>query len=458
MVEHRGTVVLIDDEEDVLHAGKQTLELEGIGVRVFRDAESALDILAPDWCGIVLTDVKMPGMDGMELLRQVRAIDPELPVILITGHGDVAMALQAIRAGAYDFIEKPAAPEQLIDVVQRALEKRDLVLENRALRRELESLSGMDSRMVGRSDGIEKVRRTIANIADTGIDVLIEGETGTGKELVARCLHDFSNRRGKRFVALNCGALPETIVESELFGHEAGAFTGAVKRRIGKLEFANGGTVFLDEIESMPIGLQVKLLRVLQERTIERLGGNESIPIDVRVVAATKLDLVAEAEAGRFRKDLFYRLNVARIAIPPLRERKSDILLLFHHFLHKACLRFDRDVPDLPESHEANLMARSWPGNVRELGNAAERYALGLSDMQTPGVDGGPVDDGDASMSLEAQLDAFERQVVAAALRKTDGRVGQAAEALGIQRKTLYLRMRKFGLDRKDFAGGGAED
>lgn len=458
MVEHRGTVVLIDDEEDVLHAGKQTLELEGIGVRVFRDAESALDILAPDWCGIVLTDVKMPGMDGMELLRQVRAVDPELPVILITGHGDVAMALQAIRAGAYDFIEKPAAPEQLIDVVQRALEKRDLVLENRALRRELESLSGMDSRMVGRSDGIEKVRRTIANIADTGIDVLIEGETGTGKELVARCLHDFSNRRGKRFVALNCGALPETIVESELFGHEAGAFTGAVKRRIGKLEFANGGTVFLDEIESMPIGLQVKLLRVLQERTIERLGGNESIPIDVRVVAATKLDLVAEAEAGRFRKDLFYRLNVARIAIPPLRERKSDILLLFHHFLHKACQRFDRAVPDLPESHEANLMARSWPGNVRELGNAAERYALGLSDMQTQGVDGGPVDDGEASMSLEAQLDAFERQVVAAALRKTDGRVGQAAEALGIQRKTLYLRMRKFGLDRKDFAGGGGED
>ncbi len=457
MVDQRGSVVLIDDEEDVLHAGKQTLELEGIDVRAFRDAESALSLLAPGWCGIVLSDVKMPGMNGMELLRLVRAVDPELPVILITGHGDVAMALKAIRDGAYDFIEKPAAPEQLIDVVQRALEKRNLVLENRALRHELESLSGMDSRIVGRSEGIEKVRHTIANIADTGIDVLIEGETGTGKELVARCLHDFSARRGKRFVALNCGALPESIIESELFGHEPGAFTGAVKRRVGKLEFADGGTVFLDEIESMPVGLQVKLLRVLQERTIERLGGNETIPIAVRVVAATKLDLMAEAEAGRFRKDLFYRLNVARIAIPPLRERKSDVPLLFHHFLHKACQRFRRDMPELPDSHKANLMARSWPGNVRELGNAAERYALGLSDMQAQEPVGRTATEGDAPTSLEVQLDAFERQIIAAALRKTGGRVGQAAEALGILRKTLYLRMRKFGLDRKDFASDASD-
>lgn len=456
MVEQRGSVVLIDDEEDVLHSGTQTLELEGIGVHAFRAAESALEILTPGWCGIVLTDVKMPGMDGMELLRQVRAVDPELPVILITGHGDVAMALQAIRDGAYDFIEKPAAPEQLIDVVQRALEKRRLVLENRALRRELESLSGMDSRIVGRSEGIERVRRTIANIADTGVDILIEGETGTGKELVARCLHDFSDRRDKRFVALNCGALPESIIESELFGHETGAFTGAVKRRIGKLEFAHEGTVFLDEIESMPISLQVKLLRVLQERTIERLGGNESVPIDVRVVAATKLDLMAEAEAGRFREDLYYRLNVARIAIPPLRERRSDVPLLFHHFLGKACRRFNRDVPEVPEIHMANLMARSWPGNVRELGNAAERYALALSDLQAQDTLDSTAAGNKAPMSLEAQLDAFERQIVASALHKTGGRVGQAAETLGIQRKTLYLRMRKFGFDRKDFVGDGA--
>ena len=457
MVKQRGSVVLIDDEEDVLHSGTQTLELEGIGVRAFRDAESALDLLTPSWCGIVLSDVKMPGMDGMELLRQVRAVDPELPVILITGHGDVAMALQAIRDGAYDFIEKPAAPEQLIDVVQRALEKRRLVLENRALRHELETLSGMDSRIVGRSEGIEKVRRTIADIADTGVDVLIEGETGTGKELVARCLHDCSNRRGKRFVALNCGALPETIIESELFGHEAGAFTGAVKRRIGKLEFADGGTVFLDEIESMPLGLQVKLLRVLQERTIERLGGNETIPIDVRVVAATKRDLVAEAKAGRFREDLYYRLNVARVAIPPLRERTADVPLLFHHFLGKACQRFNRDIPQVREAHMANLMTRSWPGNVRELGNAAERYALGLSDMQARDSHGDPATGNGAPMTLEEQLDDFERQVIVAALRKTGGRVGVAAEALGIQRKTLYLRMRKFGLDRKDYAADSIE-
>ncbi len=452
MVDKRGTVALIDDEEDVLYSGRQTLELEGISVQAFREAEQALEILTPAWRGVVLSDVKMPGMDGMELLRRARDIDPELPVILITGHGDVPMALRAVRDGAYDFIEKPAPPEQLIDIVERALEKRNLVLENRALRDALDSPSEMDRRLVGRSEEIEKVRRTIANIADTGIDVLIEGETGTGKELVARCLHDFSSRSKRQFVALNCGALPEHIIESELFGHEAGAFTGAVKRRIGKLEFGNGGTVFLDEIESMPLGLQVKLLRVLQERTIERLGGNGTIPIDVRVIAATKLDLLAEAEAGRFRKDLYYRLNVARIVIPPLRERTSDVLLLFHHFLRKACLRFNREVPDLPASHRSNLLARTWPGNVRELANAAERYALGLSDMQSCGTGGEVSGKSDPAISLDVHLETFERQVIVAALRRNRGRICQTAESLGIPRKRLYLRMRRLGIRKDEFA------
>ena len=280
--------------------------------------------------------------------------------------------------------------------------------------------------------------------------MLIEGETGTGKELVARCLHDFSDRRGKKFVALNCGALPETIIESELFGHEAGAFTGAVKRRVGKLEFAHGGTLFLDEIESMPVSLQVKLLRVLQERTIERLGGNETIPVDVRVVAAAKVDLLTEAEAGRFRKDLYYRLNVAKIPIPTLRERRDDIPLLFLHFVQKACQRFNRPVPEVPQAHFANLMARPWAGNVRELSNAAERYVLGLSDMQTD--DGAADAEGLPALSLDEQLDAYERQVLAAALRKNGGRISRTAESLGIPRKKLYLRMRRLDLRKEDFA------
>lgn len=457
MADTGGTVILIDDEEEVLISGRQTLELEGIAVEAFRDAESAVGLLTADWCGIVLSDVKMPRMDGMELLRLVNGVDSELPVILITGHGDVPMALQAIREGAYDFIEKPAVPEHLIDVVKRALEKRFLVLENRALRRELESVSGMDRRIVGRSQGIEGVRRTIANIADTVVDVLIEGETGTGKELVARCLHDFSARRDRNFVALNCGALPETIIESELFGHEAGAFTGAVKRRIGKLEFADGGTLFLDEIESMPVSLQVKLLRVLQERTLERLGGNQTFPVDVRVVAASKVDLLAEAEAGRFREDLYYRLNVAKITIPPLRKRRDDIALLFLDFVQKACRRFDRPVPEVPEAHFADLAARPWPGNVRELSNAAERYVLGLSDAQVRTADGGPATEGAPNPSLDEQMDAYERRIIAAALRKNAGRVARTAESLGVPRKKLYLRMRKFGLNRDDYLDGGVD-
>ncbi|MBL6945786.1 MAG: sigma-54-dependent Fis family transcriptional regulator [Rhodospirillales bacterium] len=438
-------VILIDDEEDVLLSAQQTLELEGLTVLPFRAAEPALDCVFPDWAGVILTDVKMPRMDGMELLRRVKEVDSEVPVILVTGHGDVPMALKAVRDGAYDFIEKPAPPEYLVDAVQRALATRLLVLENRALRRELESFSGMDGRIVGCSDGIEGVRDTIANIADTGVDVLISGETGTGKELVARCLHEFSNRQDKKFVALNCGALPESIIESELFGHEAGAFTGAAKRRIGKMEFADGGTLFLDEIESMPPGLQVKLLRVLQERSVERLGGNKTVPVDIRVIAATKVDLCAASGKGDFREDLFYRLNVANIVIPPLRERCTDIPLLFQHFLQRACKKFGRAMPKTEPARMEELMARPWPGNVRELGNFAERYVLGLAD-------GDGRASSSAAKSLPERVETFERQVIEEALRRNGGQITQTAAELGVPRKKLYLRMQKYGLNRGDFA------
>ncbi|MGQ9369165.1 sigma-54-dependent transcriptional regulator [Azospirillum sp. ST 5-10] len=451
-------IVLVDDDREVLHSSRQTLELEGFAVLAEAAARPALARLGRSWPGVVVSDVRMPDLDGFALMEAVRAIDPELPVVLITGHGDIPMAMRAVREGAYDFIEKPAEPDHLVEVVRRALEHRRLVLENRALRDRLAGSGGLEARIIGRSPAVERLRATVAALADAEVDVLILGETGTGKELVARSLHDFGRRRGGHFVALNCGALPETILESELFGHEPGAFTGAQGRRIGKLEHADGGTLFLDEIESMPLHVQVKLLRVLQERVVERVGGNRPIPLDLRVVAATKVDLLALASQGRFREDLYYRLNVVTVPLPPLRERPDDVPLLLRHFLDAAALRARRPVPAVGPAVGpatlARLAAHPWPGNVRELRNAAERMALGLGDGLAPGGAGLP---GEAAPEpdvrpLADQLDRVERQLVEAALARCGGRIGETAERLGITRKTLYLKMRHHGLHKADYA------
>ena len=300
-------------------------------------------------------------MDGLQLLAELRRRDPRLPVVLITGHGDIGMAVGAMRDGAYDFIEKPFSPERLVEVVRRALEQRGLAREVSDLRRQLAGRQALEQRIIGRSPAMQRLRELIANVADTGANVLIEGETGTGKELVARCLHDFSRRQGKEFVALNCGGLPESLFESEIFGHEANAFTGAGKRRIGKIEHANGGSLFLDEIESMPLALQIKLLRVLQEHSLERLGSNQPISVDCRVIAATKADLAELGQRGEFRSDLYYRLNVVSLELPPLRDRREDILLLFEHFLQQSALRFDRALPELDRATASALQAHDWP-------------------------------------------------------------------------------------------------
>ena len=444
-------VLFIDDQRHIRQANRQTLELADLEVTCLETAEEGLTIIDPDWPGVVVCDIRLPGMDGMEFLHRVGPVDPDLPVILITGHGDISTAVAAMRDGAYDFIEKPYSSERLVKTVRRALEKRALTLENRNLRTELEAHSAPGPRIIGRTEVMQRLRATIAQIADTGADVLVMGETGTGKELVARSLHEHSRRRSRNFVAVNCGAVPESMIESELFGHEAGAFTGAGTRRIGKFEHANGGTLLLDEIESMPQQVQVHLLRILQERVLERLGSNELIPLDLRVVAATKVDLREAAARGEFREDLYYRLNVVCLEIPPLRERREDIPLLFHHFLLVAGHRYQREVP-VPDNRSMHrLMVHDWPGNVRELRNLAERYVL-LGQQQDWGVDRLLTDAGPGRQNtLASQVEHFERSMIDQALTLNCGSIKGVMATLDIPRKTLYDKMRKYGLDKSDY-------
>ncbi len=410
-------------------------------------AEASLKFLSPELRGIVLSDVQLPKMSGLDLLHHTLQIDPEIPVILVTAHGDVDMAVQAMRAGAYDFIEKPFAPERLVDIAARALEKRALRMMVHDLRRQLQQRAGVESVLLGKSPVMQQLRQQILNLADTSADVMVLGETGTGKELVARCLHDYSPRQAHRFVAINCGGLPETLLESELFGHEAGAFTNAQKRRIGKIEYADQGTLFLDEIESMPITMQIKLLRVLQERTLERLGSNTLVSIDCRVIAATKEDLLDLAARGGFRNDLYYRLGVATLTLPPLRERREDIRLLFEQFLLQAAARHQRPAPEISSGRIRQLVGYAWPGNVRELRNVADRCVLGIESGSPPF--GQPAADGPTP--LADTVEAFERALIADALRR-HGSLARTAEALVVAKTTLHDKIRKYGLGEEDAA------
>jgi two-component system response regulator AauR len=435
------TVLIVEDDPHVLLGCQQALALEDIHSEGVASAEEALARVGDDFAGIVVSDIRLPGIDGLELLTRLKARDRSLPVVLITGHGDVSMAVNAMRDGAYDFMEKPFSPERLVEVVRRALEQRGLAREVWSLRKQLAERDSLEGRIIGRSPAMQELRALIANVADTSANVLIEGETGTGKELVARCLHDFSRRHAKQFVALNCGGLPENLFESEIFGHEANAFTGAGKRRIGKIEHAHHGTLFLDEVESMPINLQIKLLRVLQERTLERLGSNQSVAVDCRVIAATKSDLAELSKASQFRSDLYYRLNVVTLELPPLRERREDILQLFEHFLQVSALRFDRETPSLDPQTMAALMGHDWPGNVRELRNVAERYALGLPAFKKSGA----VVDSHNLGFFEA-VEAFEKNLLGEALQRSGGNLSQASQELGMAKTTLFDKVKKYGL------------
>ena len=437
------SVIVVDDEAPIREAVEQWLSLSGFNVQVFSRAEECLAHLPEHFPGVIMSDVRMPGMNGMQLLARIQTLDADLPVILLTGHGDVPMAVDAMREGAYDFLEKPFSPDTLLRNLRRALEKRELILENRRLHERADARSQLDATLLGVSPSLQTLRGQVLDLSQLPVNVVIRGETGSGKEMVARCLHDFGPRAAKPFVALNCAAIPEQLFEAELFGHESGAFTGAQGKRIGKLEYADGGTLFLDEIESMPLAQQVKLLRVLQDKKLERLGSNKAIDVDLRIIAATKPDLLEEARAGRFREDLAYRLTVAELRLPPLRERREDIPLLFAHFARAAAERLGRKAPELSGARLSELLSHDWPGNVRELANAAERQVLGLSSSPETITEPG--------QSLAAQQEAFEAQCLRAALARHKGDIKAVLHELQLPRRTLNEKMQRHGLLREMF-------
>ena len=450
----RGTVLLVDDEAMVRKSTEQWLKMAGFEVIGCSDGAQALEHISESFRGIVVSDVKMPDMDGLTLMALILERVPALPVVLVTGHGDVDMAIGAMRKGAYDFIEKPFNPERLVETIQRACEKRRLMLDNLRLQHHLASSSGIDKRLIGISPVIQRLKQEIVTLADLDTNVIIYGETGTGKELVSQSLHEYSPRKTAHFVPINCGDIPESLIESELFGHEVGAFSGATKRRIGKFEYASGGTLFLDEIESMPLHLQIKLLRALQEGVIERLGGNSPISVDVRVIAAAKTDLRADEN---FREDLFYRLNVTQLQIPPLRERQEDAPLLFEHYLGMTAESHDKEARALSVQDIRTLQSYQWPGNVRELKNVAVRYALdkrvSVTDILFPDevVVTSDTVESDQAQSLSVQVAIFEAEIIKRSLTEHHGNIKLVMEALDLPRRTLNQKMAKYGLVRTDF-------
>lgn len=447
-------VVLIDDEATMRRSVEQWLALSDFKVDAFSNGLEAIKSLSPSFNGVVVSDVKMPHIGGLELLEAIHQIDPDIPVVLMTGHGEIAMAVEAMKKSAHDFLEKPFSPEQLLEIIKRAQGHRNLLLENRNLRKRLAEASGIEQYLIGKSPQLEELREEVANLASTNVNVLLLGETGTGKEVVARALHKFGDRKSGPFMAINCGAIPDTLFESELFGHEAGAFTGAQSKKIGAFEYANGGTLFLDEVTSLPQAMQVKLLRVLQDKQITRLGTNTPIAFDVRIVAATNDNIDQAIESGHFRRDLYYRINTIKVRIPPLRERGEDITLLFSHFVGLAEREFDKTAPKLFPQDILSLIGHNWPGNVRELKNVADRFTLSrdrnganiskaLNDKTTK--------TNSQAASLSEQMNFFERTIIADALSQCSGNISEVMRLLDLPRRTLNEKMLRHGLTKNAY-------
>jgi DNA-binding NtrC family response regulator len=479
-------ILIVDDEVLMREMAGESLRRQGHDVVLGRNGQEGLELLNRHNPDLVLSDFKMPQMTGVEFLRRVRETHAEVPFVIMTAHGTVSVAVEAMRLGAWDFLEKPFEVEVLELTVARALEAAALRSENKRLRSEL----GERYRIVGTSDILGHVQRLIEEVAPTRTTVLIQGESGTGKELVARAIHAQSNRRDKPFVKVNCAALPESLFESELFGHEKGSFTGAIKSQRGKFELADGGTLLLDEVTEMPLGLQAKLLRVLQEREIQKIGSEEDIPIDVRLVCTTNRELHEHVAAGNFREDLFYRLNVIPFRVPPLRERPDDIIGLVSHFIDRYNRENGFAVEGLSDAALKRLLAHDWPGNIRELENTIQRAVVLTKRGQVPSENLGPVETPVLSRRLHAALpvasaaapttapataaqawtpppptgdspflgqtlDQIERLAIEATLTEAGGNRTRAAERLGISIRTLRNKLREY---RGDAAEGDDDE
>jgi two-component system NtrC family response regulator len=449
------TVLVVDDEKNYLVVLEDLLQDAGYEVLTASSGSQAIEIIQQTPVDTVLSDIKMPGISGIDLLETIKVLDPDLPVILMTAYAEVDQAVSAMKNGALDHIQKPFDNRDIRRAIERGVERRSLMKNIRHLEAELGTLWG---NIVGKSKAMETVFSLMKRVADTPTTVLISGESGTGKELIARGIHKASSRNRAPFVSINCAAVPENLLESELFGYEKGAFTGAVSLKQGKFEFADSGSLFLDEVGEMSLNLQVKLLRVLQEQEFQRVGGNKDIRVDVRIIAATNKDLKEEVDKGRFRADLFFRLNVVSIRVPPLRERREDIPVLAAHFVSKFGERLARPIREVDSNVMSALYRYSWPGNVRELENVIER-AMVLSRTSTIMPEDLPpeiresheVGEGIDSLiscerGLAETLDALEERMIRQALKKAANIQAQAAKNLGISRSNLQYKMKKYGL------------
>ncbi|HMJ10119.1 MAG TPA: sigma-54 dependent transcriptional regulator [Polyangiaceae bacterium] len=475
MLPERKQILVVDDEPNLRRVLSAQLTRDGYDVHTAEDGEQALQMLADHHIDLVITDLRMPKVDGMELLRRAVEQDDELPVVMITAHGTVDNAVEALKTGAFDYITKPFDQAEVRTIVRKALKTRDLSATEATRAADLRAVTGARYGIIGDSPGILDVYAVLDRVADTPTTVLITGESGTGKELVARALHENSSRKDKPFIKVNCAAIPKDLMESELFGYERGAFTGAVGSKPGRFELASAGTLFLDEIGSIPVEMQVKLLRALQESEFERVGGIKTIRVDVRLVAATNSDLKKEIAAGSFREDLYYRLNVVPIRLPALRERGQDIPFLVKHFIEKFNQRLKKNIAGIEADAERLLVSYPWPGNIRELENVIERAvlfsdgsALRTADLPpelregNPGVRSNtppsPVP-GDAPGSdglkeqVKAAMSRLERELIIKALDQTHANVTHAARLLKISRKGLQLKMKELGLREREERG-----
>jgi len=446
---HKNLILIVDDEANFAKIMQYNLKKEGYETLVSSTGEEALQRMREGTPDLVFLDLKMPGMDGIETLKKIKLLDRNIPVIMISGHGDIENAVEAMKAGAYDFISKPFEPNEVLIKAQNALKNRQLLEEVGTLKFELKKKYQYEN-MIGKSPKMQKVFGEIENVLNSDVTVLIQGESGTGKELVAKAIHYNGFRKDKPLVVVNCAAIPETLLESELFGYERGAFTGALERRIGKFEKADGGTIFMDEIGEMPPATQAKLLRVLQEREIERLGGNDKIKVDVRIISATNKDLKEEVSGEKFREDLYYRVAVFPIFVPSLREHREDIPLLIAHFLKVYNERAGKGVKSVSEKAMEVLMNYAWPGNIRELENVIERAVVLVKDSTIELVH---LPQEMKSVSFEQKrgadilsLDKLEEKAMREAIVATSGNISQAAKKLGIGRATFYRKARRYGI------------